>query len=87
MVISWNRKCACIRVCNQNKLGANYLLELLPNIYDGTLILAQSLGLIIMRGRCISGHVVRESFWGLDKLREVRHFVSLGAELLEAGEL
>ena len=28
-----------------------------------------------------------KNFWGLDKLGEVRHFVSLGAELLEAGEL
>ena len=40
-----------------------------------------------MRGRCVSGHVVRESFGALDKLGEVRHFVSLGAKLLEAGEL
>ena len=40
-----------------------------------------------MRGRCVSVHVVRESFWGLDKLGEVRHFVSLGEEFLEAGEL
>ena len=29
----------------------------------------------------------RESFRGLDKLGEVRHFVSLGAELLEVGKL
>ena len=40
-----------------------------------------------MRDRSVSGHVVRESFRGLDKLGEVRHFVSLGVELLEAGEL
>ena len=40
-----------------------------------------------MRGRCVSGHVVRESFGGPDKLGEVRQFVSLGAEFLEAGEL
>ena len=50
-------------------------------------VFAWSLGLIIMRDRCVSGHVVREGFWGLDKLGEVRNFVSLGAELLEAGEL
>ena len=29
----------------------------------------------------------RETFGALDKLGEVRHFVSLGAKLLEAGEL
>ena len=40
-----------------------------------------------MRGGCVSGHVVRESFRGLDKLGEMRQFVSLGVELLEAGEL
>ena len=70
--------------CSRGKEGD---CEVFCMIGVGRYGLAWSLSLIVMRGRCVSGHVVRESFWGLDKLREVRHFVSLGAELLEAGEL
>ena len=44
------------------------LLTPCVKLQDLGLGLAWSLGLIIIHGRCVQGHLVRESFWGLDKL-------------------